>query len=89
MFRNKMRYVCHVRKHKVIYESSKVFFTVCCNSVITLLIKENILVFLHFDSICHLKKITGDVRTTVIVAKVSRFYLQIAKARMLNGCYIT
>lgn len=55
MFRNKMRYVCHVRKHKVIYESSKVFFTVCCNSVITLLIKENILVFLHFDSICQLE----------------------------------
>ena len=83
MFRNKMPYVLPRTKHEVIYESSEAFFTICCNSVITLLIKENNLVFLHFDAIsCHLKKITGDVKTTMIVAKVSRFYLQIAKTRM-------
>lgn len=35
---------CLVRKHEVIYESSYVYFTVCCNSVITLLIIENNLV---------------------------------------------
>lgn len=75
MFWNKMCYVCYVWKYKVIYELFKVFFIVCCNLVIILLIKENIFVFFYFDFICYLKKIIGDVRIIVIVVKVSCFYL--------------